>query len=307
MAEPSAQHNIRIAYVGLPLGAWLLARAGFAPGLICLGHLDTPGARRVRRQLGTRALVLAQPDLRAASVVSCLASFAPDVLLSWFWPKQIPAEVLALPRLGAYGVHPSLLPRWRGPDPYFWTLHAGDVETGVSLHVLEAEYDTGPVVAQRRLRVEPRDNAWTLARRLDRPGLGLLVDAARELSSGQPLRAQPQPSVGMSDAPAPTDEQLSIDWHDSAEQILRLVRAAAPYPGAGAALGETWVELLEAEASPVTLPAALEPAEAVVVGESVAVQTGAGAVLLKRVRNEAGEVLVGGAIASLFDHGLARF
>src|SRR5262245_29427709 len=114
------QRDIRIAYVGLPLGAWVLAQAGICPQLICLGHLDMPGARRVRRQLGRRALVLGQPDLREPGVIACLERFAPDALLSWFWPKRIPAAVLRLARLGAYGVHPSLLPRWRGPDPYFW-------------------------------------------------------------------------------------------------------------------------------------------------------------------------------------------
>lgn len=284
-----------------------MAQAGFAPQLICLGHLDTPGARRVRRQLGAQALVLGQPDLRAQNVASCLASFAPDALLSWFWPKQIPPEILALPRLGSYGVHPSLLPRWRGPDPYFWTLYTGDAETGVSLHVLEPEYDTGAIVAQTKLPVNADDNAWTLARRLDRPGLRLLVEAARELSMGERLRAEPQPSAGISEAPAPNDEQLTVDWDDDAAQILRLVRAAAPYPGAGAELGDTWVELLDAAPCPRTLPAALEPAEAVLLGDAVAVQTGAGAVQLKRVRTEAGVVLEGSAIAGLFEHGLARF
>src|SRR5687767_9769653 len=124
--------RLRIAYVGLPLGALALAQAGFTPDLIGLGHPDAPGARRVRRVLGRRALVLGRPDLHAGALQAALASVQPDVLLSWFWPQRIPEAVLTLPPLGAYGVHPSLLPRWRGPDPYFWALYQGDTETGVT-------------------------------------------------------------------------------------------------------------------------------------------------------------------------------
>ncbi|HEX6241158.1 MAG TPA: formyltransferase family protein, partial [Polyangiales bacterium] len=183
------------------MGAWLLAEAGFCPQLICLGHLDTPGARRVRRQLGRRALILGQPDLRHPAIEQRLRDLSPDALLSWFWPKQIPPSVLRLPRLGAYGVHPSLLPRWRGPDPYFWTLYAGDAHAGVSLHALEPEYDTGAVIMQQRLRVAVGDDAWSLARRLDRLSLGLLLEAASTLSRERaPLLGAPQPRAGVSQA-----------------------------------------------------------------------------------------------------------
>ena len=267
-----------------------------------------PGARRVRRQLGRRALVLGQPDLRDPGLISCLERFAPDALLSWFWPKRIPAAVLRLPRLGAYGVHPSLLPRWRGPDPYFWALRAGDQETGVSLHALEDEYDTGAVVMQSRLRIAAHDDAWSLARRLDRLSLPLLVEAARQLSAeAAPLGAVPQPSAGVSAAPRPEASQLEVDWHTSATEIVCLVRAAAPYPGATAELGDQQVELLRAEPFARRLPQALEPAEAVWVDERVVVQSGAGGVVLERVRTEAGEVLSGAAIAGLFDSALSRF
>lgn len=289
------------------MGAWLLARAGFYPQLICLGHLDTPGARRVRRQLGQRALILGQPDLRAPAIVERFRDLAPDALLSWFWPKQIPASILALPRLGAYGVHPSLLPRWRGPDPYFWTLYAGDPHAGVSLHALEAEYDTGAVIMQQRLRVAEGDDAWSLARRLDRLSIALLLEAARALRDGDaPLNGAAQPNAGTSQAPAPEESLLSIDWSADAAQIVRLIRAAAPNPGALAELADTTVEVLRARLCPRQLPRALEPAEAVWLDGGVVVQTGAGAVALDRVRTEDGEIVSGAEIARLFAGELAR-
>lgn len=296
---------LRITYVGLPLGALALADAGFTPLAICLGHTDAPGARRVRRTLGERALVLGRPDLGDPGVQRALASTRPEVLLSWFWPKRIPGALLALPERGAFGVHPSLLPRWRGPDPYFWAIRHGDRESGVSLHALQAEYDTGAIVRQVRLEVDPRENAWSLARRLDRLGLPLLVDAARRLARGEALAGAAQDPARVTQAPRPEEHELAIDWNAPAEEIARLVRAAAPYPGASAELGDALVEVIDARPLPHGLPSALAPAEAALVAGEVAVQTRNGALVLERVRDDAGRELRGGAIRALFPAGLS--
>jgi methionyl-tRNA formyltransferase len=259
----------------------------------------------VRRKLGAHALVLNRPNLEDPGVVRALASTRADVLLSWFWPKRIPASVLGLAPRGAYGVHPSLLPRWRGPDPYFWAIREGDRETGVSLHALEAEYDTGAVLRQERLSIGAEEDAWALARRLDRLGLPLLVDTARRLAAGQLWPAVAQATGDVTLAPRPDDELLAIDWTQPADAILRLVRAAAPYPGASAELGDAWVEVIEARLLPSALPSALAPAEAVLVGNEVAVQTGRGGVLLARVRAADGQVLRGSEIQALFPAGVS--
>jgi methionyl-tRNA formyltransferase len=246
--------------------------------------------RRLRRRLGARgALVLGQPDLGEPAIRGLLASVRPDAILSFFWPRRIPAEVLALAPGGAFGVHPSLLPRWRGPDPYFWAIRSGDEETGVTLHRLGVQYDTGPIVAQWRLSIGADENAWQLARRLDAPALELLADCARDLDRGLALEGTPQPSEGVTSAPAPTDADLVIDWRHPAESIVRLVRAAAPYPGAAAMLGEQEVRVVDARVSTVAVPAALRPAEAWLGPEGVAVRAGSGAVLLERVRTEDGQ------------------
>jgi methionyl-tRNA formyltransferase len=296
---------LRIAYVGLPLGALALAEAGFAPCSICLGHPAAPGARRVRRRLAPGTLLLGRPDLGAQSVQSALASARPDVLLSWFWPARIPEAVLAIVPRGAFGVHPSLLPRWRGPDPYFWAIYSGDAETGVTVHRLAAEYDTGALVEQAHLPIRADDNAWGLARRLDRLGLALLVQTARALSAGATLAGSPQRESDASDAPAPPEALLSIDWCQDAEAITRLVRAAAPYPGALAELGGQSVEVLAAEPFEAALPKALLPADAVLVQGRVVVRAGRGAVALSRVRTPDDRVLRGTSIATLFPRGIA--
>ncbi|MDB4976291.1 MAG: Methionyl-tRNA formyltransferase [Myxococcaceae bacterium] len=297
---------LRIAYFGLPLGALALARRGHLLPSIVLGHTDAVGARRVRRQLGRQALILARPELDDPAVVSAIASARPDVILSWFYPKQIPAAVLRLAPRGAFGAHPSLLPRWRGPDPYFWTILAGDLETGVSLHRLEAEYDTGAVVEQTSLVVDPEENAWRLAKRLDRPGLALLTRCAARLKAGESLAGTAQDERLATPAPAPDDAQLSISWRRPASEIVRLVRAAAPYPGATTELGDELVEVLKAELYEPPLPRALQPMDAVWSPRGLVICAGDGGVLIREVRDADGAVLSGEQLEGLFPDALAR-
>jgi methionyl-tRNA formyltransferase len=272
--------------------------------VIALGHPHEKGGRRVRRTLGRRALVLGRPELEDVATQAAIASARPDVIVSWFWPKLIPACLLALPARGAFGVHPSLLPRWRGPDPYFWALYTGDTRTGVTLHRLAPEYDTGAIIASRALAIEPSDTAWTLAKRLDRPSLALLVETVHRLSAGDLLLGEPQDEGAVTEAPAPTDELLTIDWKQSVAAVLRLVRATSPYPGALTDLGDAQVDVLWAEPSEEALPRALEPGDAVLGAHGVVVRAGDGGVLLKKVRTDDGELFTGRAVAELFEAGL---
>lgn len=224
-------------------------------------------------------------ELREAELREALVGAGADLLLSFFWPRRIPPWLLAIPRLGAFGTHPSLLPRHRGPDPYFWALRDGDAVTGVTLHALDEAYDTGPIVAQRELRVHDDDDAFSLAKRLDAPALELLTWAAEQASRGLALPRRAQRGDPGRWARQPNEEDLRIDWSAASSEVLRLVRAAAPYPGATALLGELEVEVVGARPAPKP-PAALRPAEAYDLNGGVAVVCGDGAVELTRVRCE---------------------
>jgi len=297
----------RIAYVGLPLGALALAHAGYPPVAVALGHPDAPGARRVKRWRDRQVPVLEAPDLATKRAQASLLAAEPDVLLSWFWPKQLPTALLAQFPRGAFGVHPSLLPAFRGPDPYFWAILAGEAETGVTLHRLEATYDTGAIVEQRALPIRPADNSWSLAKRLDRPSLGLLRRCAERLAAGEALLGTPQDEARASSAPRPSDDELAIVWNRPTRAVLRLIRAAAPLPGAGTELAGELVEVIRATAYEGALPAALEPADAVLApGLGVVVRTRDSGVVLERVRLPSGTELGGEAVAALFTTGLTR-
>lgn len=278
---------LRVLYFGLPLGAEVLRRAGFDPVAAVVAPLDMPGRRGLRRR--SRGVVLGDPRVDA-SVRRLLASARPDVLLSFFYPRRIDAEVLALAPRGAFGTHPSLLPRWRGPDPYYWALRAGDPQTGVTLHRLEATYDTGAIVATEAIAIAPEDDAWTLAKKLDRPALRLLVGAAERLAAGEPLRGAPQEEATTPWARRPTDDDLAIDWRQPADVVHRAIRAAAPEPGATAVFGERWVEILRARPCAAAPPVGLRPAEAWRTPEGWAVRCGDGALIVERARDAEGPV-----------------
>ncbi len=299
--------SVRFLYFGLPIGAEVLRRNGFVPVVASFGH-RLPGLLRARARLASRAfepraaqhpslapaplerpLLLAKPDLRDPGVVRALASARPEVILSWFWPQRIPEEVLALAPRGAFGVHPSLLPRHRGPDPFFHAIRQGDAETGVTLHRLDGQYDTGRIVAQLRTPIRPDENAWHLARRLDRPSLALLVEAARRLSAGEALEGEPQDERLATSAEQPDEEALAIDWDEPADAILRLIRAAAPAPMACALLGDELAFVARAVRHEGPVPSVLLPGEALRTPEGVVVVCGEGAIRLLEVEDEAGE------------------
>jgi methionyl-tRNA formyltransferase len=229
-----------------------------------------PGERRVRAALARMGRPVLRPTDLKADLAARLRGLAPDLVVSWFWTRKLTPAVLAAGRLGAVGVHPSLLPRHRGPDPYFWAIERGDEETGVTAHLLDAEYDTGAILAQRRLPLDPGWNAWELARALDRPSLALLREVVRAYADGKPPPPIAQDERAATDAPSPDEELLSLRWSEPAAALARRVRAAAPWPGASTFLGDEPVVLTRVAVTD-TFPRALAPGEAAVRKDGVAV------------------------------------
>jgi methionyl-tRNA formyltransferase len=272
---------VRIAFLGLPLAALLLARDGH--DIVYAGVLPERGLRRLRRLIG-RDRTQPTPDLSSNAAVERLERSRPELIVSWFWPKLIPARVLDVAT--AIGVHPSLLPRHRGPDPYFWAIDSGDTVTGVTAHVLEREYDTGAILAQRKLPISPAWNAWQLAKALDRPSLALLRETVQAFAAGRPPPRRPQDESSATAAPSPEEAQLALPWSWPSERIVRRIRAAAPWPGAWTEIGDELVVIVRAQAT-TDVPRALLPGEAAVRSDGVAVvRAGDGAVELLEGRAE---------------------
>jgi methionyl-tRNA formyltransferase len=293
---------MRIHYFGVPLGALALHHHGFSLSTVVIRPRDTPGLWRLRRALPPRTLLLVEPDLSNDEVQRVILSSGGELTLSWFYPRKIPSAYLQSPR-GAWGFHPSLLPRWRGPDPYFWAIRAGDPDTGVTVHQLMPEYDEGPIARVERVPICADDNAVRLSRKLDRLALTMLVEFAQHVRQAGTVDAAPQRADGATAAPFPTDEQRTVRWDSDAEDVARLVRAASPWPGASAQLGAHQVDVLQAEVatSPLVL-GALVPSEAVCVPEGIVVKAADRGVLIRRVRLARGRHVCGDRLHTLLTH-----
>jgi methionyl-tRNA formyltransferase len=286
---------LRIAFFGLPLAAVLLARDGHA--IVYAGLCrSAPGRRRVALRIAP-GRTWVRPDAGAQSTLARVRDAAPDLLVSWFWTTRLPPALLAL--APSVGVHPSLLPRHRGPDPYFWAIDRGDAVTGVTAHELGEEYDTGPILGSCRLPIDPAWDAWRLARALDRPSLVLLREVVRQIAAGTPPAAVAQDERAATPAPEPNDEELAIRWSWAAERIERRVRAAAPWPGTWTEIAGSIVTLVRVKTTR-DYPAALVAGEAAVRSDGVAVvRASEGAVELLAGRDEDDRALSAADFASL--------
>ena len=277
---------LKIAFFGLPLAALLLHRDGHEIALAALCRADAVGVRRARRVLGSRALL--KPDAARPAFVEQVRALAPDLVVSWFWTKRLPVEILRAARLGAIGAHPSLLPRHRGPDPTYWAIASGDTETGVTVHELAAEYDTGRILSMERLPIDPSWNGWQLAKALDRPSLRALRRTVAAFARGEPPTPIEQDESRATYAPSPDDEACAIRWAEPTDRVLRHIRALAPAPGAWTEIEGALAVVTEARPA-ASYPAVLLPGEAVWDAGRAIVRTGDGAVELVRVEIDGAE------------------
>jgi methionyl-tRNA formyltransferase len=257
---------MRVAFFGLPLAAVLLADDGHE--IVYAGACRPgPGLRRLASRVAPGRTWL-RPDARLPQTWARVGAARPELLVSWFWTTRLPAQLLEL--APAVGVHPSLLPRHRGADPYYWAIDAGDVVTGVTAHELDAGYDTGPVIGRREVPIDPGWNAWQLARALDRPSLDLLREVVRGAAAGDLPRGTPQDETAATQAPEPSESDLAIRWSWTAARIVRRVRAAAPWPGAWTELDQHVITLVHVAATN-SFPRTLAAGEAAVRADGVAV------------------------------------
>lgn len=268
---------MRIAFFGLPLAALLLHADGHELVLVASCRPDAPGNRRAARLFGRR--FLRRPRADDDALLRRVRDARPDLLVSWFWTTRLPISLVEACPLGGFGVHPSLLPRHRGPDPYFWAIDEGDAETGVTAHRLADEYDTGAILRTRTLAIDPAWTAWQLAKALDRPSLALLREVAADFARGAPPPDVAQDDARATQAPAPDERRSSLDARAPTDAVLRRVRALAPTPGALLTLGEAHLSVTRV-ARAERFPAALEPGEAAVVDHQALLRTGDGAVVL---------------------------
>ena len=160
-----------------------------------------------------------------ADLAPLLRGLEPDVVLCWGFSWKIPQEALDVPRYGAVNQHPALLPRHRGPIPLSWALRAGDPVFGVTWHRMDAELDTGPILAQTSVPIlDEETTIFETGPRLLEATLGLLPQVFERLAAGDP--GDPQPIEGASWGGMFEEDYAAIDWSSqTAREIHNQVRA----------------------------------------------------------------------------------
>ena len=177
------------------------------------------------------------PSLRDAAAVARLRALAPDLIVVVAYGLILPRKVLAIPRLGCWNVHASLLPRWRGAAPIQRAVLAGDAKTGVCLMQMDAGLDTGPVLLRRERAIDATDTGGSLHDALAALGAGLLGAGLERVLAGLPLPAEAQPQDGVTYAHKLDKAEARLDWSEPAHALERKVRAFDPWPVAEARLG----------------------------------------------------------------------
>jgi methionyl-tRNA formyltransferase len=264
---------MRVIFFGSPEFAVpaLEAVAAHHQVLLVISQPDRPAGRgrqlqapAVKLSAGRLGLPVEQPArVKDPALVERLASLQPDVFVVAAYGRILPPALLAVPRLGPWNIHASLLPRYRGAGPIQWAIIRGDAETGVSIMRMEEGLDTGPVAAVRREAISGEDTAGTLSARLSRAGAALLIETLPAIASGTVVLTE-QDHARATLAPMLSKADGLLDFRQRAALVSAQARGVDPWPGAFALYQGEPVKLYQ----PTIVPGAGQPGEVLGLGPS---------------------------------------
>jgi len=172
-------------------------------------------------------LVIQPEDFKDKQSQTQLALLNPDVMVVAAYGQILPKAVLEIPKLGCLNIHASLLPRWRGAAPIERAILEGDRETGISIMKMNEGLDTGDILLDKKCTISNHETAQTLHDTLSNIGANAILETLNMLPT---LKARPQQNNEATYAEKVTKDEAQIDWHQSAEQISRVIRAFNPRP-----------------------------------------------------------------------------
>jgi len=185
----------------------------------------------VKKKALSQGLKIVQPEsLKVAGTAEEMASLAPDLIVVAAFGQILPAEILDLPKFGCLNVHPSLLPRHRGASPVATAVLQGDEITGVTIMLLDAGMDTGPILSQREVSISADDTTGSLSIKLAHAGAQLLTETLPLWFDGR-VKPRPQEESRASYSKVINKGDGEIDWRLSTLELWRRFRAFDPWPG----------------------------------------------------------------------------
>ena len=233
-----------------------------------------------------------QPErLRDAEAISRIAELQPELVVVAAYGQILPQSLLDLPENGSLNVHASLLPRWRGAAPVQAAIRSGDRESGVTIMQMDAGLDTGPILSQRGVRIEPEETGGSLTVRLSHVGAQLLIETLPGYLS-RATTPEAQDETLSTHAPLLKKSDGALDLRATAEQLVRQIRAFDPWPGTFIMWGEQRLAIKRAHAA--SQNGAIS-GEVVLIGSSPALATREGLLVLDTVQPSGKRVMSGEA------------
>lgn len=244
------------------------------------GRGRRPRPSPVKEAAEELGLLVVQPEgLRASEEIDRLRSFEPAVLILAAYGQILPARILDVPPHGGLNVHPSLLPKHRGPSPVATAILEGDEVTGVSIFSMDAGMDSGPVLARREIAIGRRETAETLTDRLAENGAHLLMEVIGPWVGGS-LASEPQDASGVTTTRLLSREDAVIDFSQPAGALANRVRALNPWPGTATTLDGQRFNIRAAHASDAETPPGALGEVVSLVGGVIGMVVGDGTVLV---------------------------
>jgi methionyl-tRNA formyltransferase len=252
-------------------------------------------ASPVKQAAVAAGIPVEQPvSLKSAQAQARLRALAPDLMVVIAYGLILPRKLLAIPRLGCWNVHASLLPRWRGAAPIQRAILAGDTETGVCLMQMDAGLDTGPVLLSASTSIAADDTGGSVHDRLAQMGARVLADGLRRIIDGEVLQATPQPEAGATYAGKLDKAEAMLDFSRPAIELGRKVRAFDPWPVAEADVAGERVRVWGAESRDAGTGAgdSRKPGEIVAAGRhGIDVACGEGVLRILKLQRAGGRVI----------------
>ena len=289
---------MKIVFAGTPEFSVAALDALHAAGHEIVGVYTQPdrpagrGQKLTASPVAARALKLDLPCFKPESfkkqpdAIDALRELAPELMVVVAYGLILPQAVLDIPRLGCLNIHASLLPRWRGAAPIQRAILAGDTETGTTIMQMDAGLDTGAMLLREALPIGSK-TAGELHDALASQGARLIVEALAKLEAGT-LTATPQPAEGNTYAAKLSKEEARIDWSQSADEIVRRIRAYNPAPVAWSEVAGERIKFTRAQ----TVPGTGEPGSVLSCGaDGLKIAAGEGALRIHELQRPGGRML----------------
>jgi methionyl-tRNA formyltransferase len=191
-----------------------------------------------------RGFAVFQPKrVREPAFIEKLRSMTPDIIVVAAYGQILPREILSLPKYGCVNIHASLLPLYRGAAPINWAIVRGEAQTGITIMQMDEGMDTGAILLQERIPIDPQDTAGSLAEKLSLLGASLIATALQLVESGK-LTPMAQDGSRATMAPLLKKGDGLIDWKLPAEEIHNRVRGFSLWPGAFSFLDGRTVKII---------------------------------------------------------------